>query len=101
MLLVSCDVVTTVSLHTLTLFHHAHHSTFTALVLKPPSNEDDTLRRKPACSVVERDLIGLADESRIVLFAAQADLEENLMLSRSMLQQLVLNQFSFVWKKCV
>lgn len=85
-MLVSCDLVTSFSLHTLTLFHHAHHSTVTALFHRPSQPDQDPVRRK-AGTMLERDLIGLTDDSRIVLFSSRADLEENLELSRSMLQR--------------
>ena len=84
--LISCDLVTCFPLHTLLLFHHAHHSTLTALFHRPPQLQD-TVRRKSAGITLERDVIGLTDQSRVVLFTSQADLEENLELSRSMLQQ--------------
>lgn len=86
-IVISCDLVTCFSLHTLMLFHHAHHSTVTALFHHPPQHPQDTIRRKAVGSTLERDVIGLTDQSRIVLFSSQADLEENLELSRSMLQQ--------------
>lgn len=89
-MLVSCDLVTTFPLHALTLFHHAHHSTVTALFYQPPKLDED-MRKKTAGNVVERNLIGLTKQSRIILYSSQADLEENLELSRSMLQQWVQN----------
>ena len=85
-MLISCDLVTTFPLHTLILFHHAHHSTVTALFNQPPQINEEIVRKK-SIGMIERDLIGLAKESRMVLFSSQADLEENLQLSRSMLQE--------------
>lgn len=80
--------MTSFALHTLTLFHHAHHSTVTALFHRLPQIEEDTVRKKATgTKCFERDLIGLAEDSRLVLFSSQADVEENLELSRSMLQQ--------------
>ena len=79
--------MTSFPLHSLTLFHHTHHSTVTALFHKPSQDENDTVRKKTAPSAAERDLVGLTEDSRIVLFSAQADLEEDLELSRRMLQQ--------------
>lgn len=86
-MLVSCDLVTTFPLHTLTLFHHAHHSTVTALFYQPPKEDEDVVRKKTAGTTVERDLVGLTQQSRIVIFSSRADLEESLELSRSMLQE--------------
>lgn len=86
-MLVSCDLVTTFPLHSLMLFHHARHSTVTALLHQPPKLED--VMHKKTAATIERDLIGLTEQSRIVLFSSQADLDENLGLSRSMLQRYV------------
>ena len=85
--LVSCDLVTTIPLQTIMLFHHTHNSTVTALLNQPPQAAEDVVRKKNTGAVIERDLIGLTEESRVVLFSSEADLEENLELSRSMLQQ--------------
>lgn len=85
-MLVSCDLVTSFPLHTLMLFHHSRHSTVTALFYQPPKCDEDVVRKKTA-TTIERDLIGLTEQSRMVLFSSQADLEENLELSRSMLQE--------------
>lgn len=74
-------------MNTLTLFHHAHHSTVTALFHRPTQIGDDPMRKKMTATVAEKDLVGLTEDSRIVLFSAQADLEESLELSRSMLQE--------------
>lgn len=87
--MVSCDLVTAFPLHTLTLFHHAHHSTITALFYQPPKMDEDLVRKKTTGMMVERDLLGLTEQSRIVLFSSQADLEENLELKHSMLQEYV------------
>ncbi len=86
-LLMSCDLVTSFSLSSLTLFHHSHHSTLTALLIRPPQANEDSLSKKTVGVTSEKDLVGIADGSRIVLFSSQADLEDNLILSRSMLQQ--------------
>ena len=40
----------------------------------------------------ERDIIGLTESSRLVYFAAQADLEDRLTVSRAMLKRLTLTQ---------
>ena len=85
--MVSCDLITTFPLHHLTLFHHAHHSTLTALFHQPPQPNEDLVRKKATGATVERDLVGLTEDSRLVLFSSQADLEENVELTRSMLQQ--------------
>ena len=81
--------MTSFSLHALTLFHHAHHSTVTALFYRPPKVDEELVRKKTAGMTVERDLLGLTEQSRIVLFSSQADLEESLELQRSMLQEYV------------
>lgn len=86
-MLVSCDLLTTFPLHTLILFHHAHHSTFTTLFYQPPNLDEDVTRKKTPGTTVEKDLIGLTEESRMVFFSSQADLEEGLELSCSMLQE--------------
>ena len=38
-------------------------------------------------SIIVRDIVGLAGESRLVYFTAQADLDEHMVLSRSMLRK--------------
>lgn len=86
-ILISCDLVTPFSLRTLTLFHHMHHSTLTALFLRPPPLDGDPMRKKTVEITSQQDLIGLAEDFRIVLFSALADLEERLVLSHSMLEQ--------------
>lgn len=85
-LVISCDLVTSVQLHLLTDHHSTHGSTLTTLLVRPPDQTEET--RKKGAIVSERDIIGLADESRLVYFSAEADLDEHLEVSRSMLRRL-------------
>lgn len=47
-LVVSCDLVTTVPLRRLTEFHSCHHSTLTCLLTHPPTPQDDAQRKTHA-----------------------------------------------------
>ena len=76
--------MTSVSLHTLTEFHIRHNCTLTSLMLRPPPKEDDTRKKS---TLTERDVIALADNSKIVYFASMADIDDDLILSRSMLKR--------------
>ena len=87
-ILLSCDLVTSISLHTLTEFHVRHNCTLTSLMVRPPPKEDDTRKKS---TLTERDVIGLADESKIVYFEAMADIDDDLVLSRSMLKKSVIS----------
>lgn len=75
-----------VSLHTLTEFHARHNCTLTALMVRPPHRDDDS---KKKFAVTERDIVGLAEDSKIVYFAAMADLDDDLTLSRHMIKRSV------------
>ena len=44
-LVVSCDLVTSVPMHLLTEFHSAHHSTLTCLLSQRPTSQDDAHRK--------------------------------------------------------
>ena len=101
-LVVSCDLVTTVPLHLLTEFHSCHHSTLTCLLSQPPWLQEDMQRKASSaagelvvdCSlescdffVVECDIIGLALGQQLVYFSAQADLDDCLSLSKAFLKR--------------
>ena len=75
--------MTSVRLHMLTEFHAHHNCSLTALLVRPPK-EDDTRKRS---TLVERDVIALAEDSKIVYFAAMADLDDDLTLSRSIVKR--------------
>ena len=81
--------MTSVSLDTLTEFHAHHNCSLTALLVKPPK-EDDTKKKS---ALVERDIIALAEDSKIVYFAAMADLDDDLTLSRSIIKRLSVLKF--------
>lgn len=53
-------------------------------MLRPPPKEDDTRKKS---TLTERDVIALADNSKIVYFASMADIDDDLILSRSMLKR--------------
>lgn len=104
-LVVSCDLVTTVPLRLLTEFHSCHQSTLTCLLTHPPAPPDDAQRKTHApagevhrysslctrdtCHVftTERDIVGLSSNHQLVYFSAQADLEDCLTLSRSLMKR--------------
>ena len=75
-----------VSLHTLMEFHARHNCTLTALMVRPPHRDDDSKKKS---AMAERDIIGLAEDSKIVYFAAMADLDDDLTLSRHMMKRSV------------
>ena len=75
--------MTSVRLDTLTEFHARHNCSLTALLVRPLT-EDDTKKKS---ALVERDIIALAEDSKIVYFAAMADLDDDLTLSRSVIKR--------------
>ena len=77
--------MTSFRLHTLTEFHVRHNCSLTALLVKPPNKEDETKKKS---ALVERDIIALAEGSKMVYFAAMADLDDDLTLSRSVIKRL-------------
>ena len=76
--------MTSVSLHTLTEFHARHNCTLTALMVKPQTKEDEA---KKKTSTTEKDIVALTDDSKMVYFAAMADLDDDLTLSRSVVKR--------------
>ena len=76
--------MTSVSLHTLTEFHARHNCTVTALMVKPHSRDEDS-RRKTVST--EKDIVALTDNSKMVYFAAMADLDDELTLSKSVVKR--------------
>lgn len=83
-ILLSCDLVSSFPLHMLTEFHVHHNATLTALLVRPPKERDD-IKKKSV--LTERDVIGLAEDSKMVYFAAMADLDDDLSLSRNMMKR--------------
>ena len=77
--------MSSIRLHTLTEFHSRHNCTLTALLVRPPK-EDDTKKKS---ILMERDIIALAEDTKMVYFAAMADLDDDLTLSRSIIKRLV------------
>ena len=87
MLILSCDLVTNVPLHLLADVFRTHNST-TAILLSPqPDAEQEAGSNKNKPSHTERDIIGLNESSQLLFFCSEADLVDNLTLSRGMLKQ--------------
>ena len=86
--------MTSIPLHTLTEFHVRHNCTLTALLVRPPKEDD--LKKKS--TFVERDIIALADDSKMVYFTAMADLDDDLTLSRNMIKRL---RVEHAWPHCL
>lgn len=84
LLVLSCDLVTSVPLHLLADFHRAHNSTLTALLVRGEEGEEG---RKKGLLSTERAIIGLTEPSQLVYYAAQADLNDELVISRELLQR--------------
>ncbi len=78
MLLLSCDLLTTVPLRKLLDFHRVHDCTLTSLLVRDGGG---------GRSSTERDIVGMSGESRLVLLCAQADLDDQLTLSRKLLKK--------------
>lgn len=76
--------MTSISLHTLTEFHTRHNCTLTALMVKSQHKQDDSKKKSP---LTEKDVIALADESKMVYFAAMADIDDDLTLSRTIIKR--------------
>ena len=87
MLILSCDLVTNVPLHLLADVFRTHNST-TAILLSPePITEQESSSKSSKGSHRERDIIGLNKFSQLLFFCSEADLVDNLTLSRGMLKQ--------------
>ena len=87
MLILSCDLVTNVPLHLLADVFRTHNST-TAILLSPePITEQESSSKSSKGSHRERDIIGLNEFSQLLFFCSEADLVDNLTLSRGMLKQ--------------
>ena len=86
MLILSCDLVTNVPLHLLADAFRTHHSTIAILLSPVPDAEQEASSSKNKSSH-ERDIIGLNESSQLLFFCSEADLVDNLTLSRGMLKQ--------------
>jgi translation initiation factor eIF-2B subunit gamma len=89
-LVISCDLVTDVPLHQLADMHRTQDASLT-MMLVSTSNQN---AEKEASSggkgatkskTGDRDLIGLDEDSRLLFFAAEADLDESIVLRKSLL----------------
>ena len=86
MLILSCDLVTNVPLHLLADAFRTHNSTTAILLALEQGSEQDTATKNKS-SHTERDIIGLNESSKLLFFCSEADLVDNLTLSRGMLKQ--------------
>ena len=82
-LLISCDLITTVPLRQLIDFHRVNDCTLTSLLVREKGDDGRGKKDMPT----EKDLVGMSGDSRLVYFTAQADLDDELVLSRSMLKR--------------
>ncbi|CAI8013772.1 Translation initiation factor eIF-2B subunit gamma [Geodia barretti] len=85
-LVVSCDLITSVQVHLLMEFHSCHQSTLTCLFANSSSLQEEGSHRKQT-SAVEHDVVALTPEHQLVYFAAQADLDDSLTFSRFLLKR--------------
>lgn len=86
MIVLSCDLVTNVPLHILADVFRTHNAT-AAILLSPERDREQDTASKNKSSHTERDIIGLNESSKLLFFCSEADLVDNLTLSRSMLKQ--------------
>ena len=82
-LLLSCDLITTVPLRQLIDCHRVNDCTLTSLLVREKGGDGRSKKDTPT----EKDLVGMSGDSRLVYFTAQADLDDELVLSRSMLKR--------------
>lgn len=86
LLIITCDLVSTVPLHWLTDSHHTKNSTLTLLLVHPSQDEEDPSKKKQL-GATDRDIIGLDDQSHLVYFMPSADLDDGLPVSKSLLNR--------------
>ncbi len=79
--MLSCDLLTTLPLRSIIDFHRVNDCTLTCLLVGGVKRDTPT----------EQDIVGVADDSRLVYFTAQADLDDQLTLNRSMLKRSVID----------
>ncbi|XP_065827922.1 translation initiation factor eIF2B subunit gamma-like isoform X2 [Oscarella lobularis] len=91
-LVVSCDTITDVALHRLADVHRLRDATLTMLLGSNDSSqaEKDAVgtktKKRLAIETGERDFVGL-DNDRVLFFSAQADLDEEVVIRKSMLER--------------
>ncbi|XP_071952872.1 translation initiation factor eIF2B subunit gamma-like isoform X2 [Antedon mediterranea] len=91
-LIVSCDLITDVALHKLADVHRTYDATVTALMMSLPEQTAESVTTVPGTKskrkLESRDLVGLDEKGQRVLFmAAEADMEDFLMLRKSILEK--------------
>ncbi|XP_038615873.1 translation initiation factor eIF-2B subunit gamma [Tachyglossus aculeatus] len=88
-LVVSCDLVTDVALHEVVDLFRAHDATLSMLMKKGPDSTEPIPGQKGKKNPVEqRDFIGVDDTGKRLLFMAnEADLDEELVIKRSILHK--------------
>ncbi|XP_028902671.1 translation initiation factor eIF-2B subunit gamma isoform X2 [Ornithorhynchus anatinus] len=88
-LVVSCDLVTDVALHEVVDLFRAHDATLSMLMKRGPDSTEPIPGQKGKKKPVEqRDFVGVDDTGKRLLFMAnEADLDEELVIKRSILHK--------------
>lgn len=87
LLILSCDLVTNVPLHLLADVFRTNNSTAAILLSPEQDAEQEASSSKAKAGHTERDIIGLNEASQLLFFCSEADLVDNLTLSRGMLKR--------------
>lgn len=87
-LLISCDLITDISLHLLADVHRTYDSTLTMLMAPMPDLSEGSVPGGKANRKIEKDLIGLDKTGHRVLFmASEADFDETVTFKKSFLKK--------------
>ncbi|XP_060075039.1 translation initiation factor eIF-2B subunit gamma-like [Ylistrum balloti] len=89
LLIISCDLITDISIHKIANIHRKYDATVTMLLSPVPSQYRDVPTPGPkAKKRSERDFIGFDEQGDRVLFmASEADLDEHIKFRKSMLKR--------------
>ncbi|CAK9302496.1 unnamed protein product [Gordionus sp. m RMFG-2023] len=84
-LVISCDTITFIPLQLLANVHRTKDSSLTVLLTSRPSQIPDANIGPKSKIKYERDIIGLNDEERLLIYGAEADFEDKIILKHSFL----------------
>ncbi|KAI0207617.1 Translation initiation factor eIF-2B subunit gamma [Lamellibrachia satsuma] len=95
LMLVSCDLITDVSLHLLADLHRTYDSTITMLLAPSVDITDVSVPGGKANRKIERDIVGLDTAgNRLLFLSSEADIEDVIPLKRRFLKDLLTEESS-------
>jgi translation initiation factor eIF-2B subunit gamma len=86
LLVMSCDVISTILLDDLWELHTTQRSAVSMLLVPQPQSTDEA-SKKTHSNAIERDLIGMTNSGQMVFHSSLADVEDELKLTKKMLQR--------------